>query len=289
VASDGRANRASLLAAVEEGYERAQRTQRDRESGQTSLFGALSSVASEEPATDSFAPGGAANASSDRYPQIDDWPLMKRLSFERESLGFYVTGHPLDRYETELHRHADATTQDLVGKAANSDVRIGGIVGNYRERSLKSGKGRMAIFSLEDQYGAVEVVVFSRAFAQYEQILKGDGPVFVEGRVTFEGDGEAVSPRILLSKVSTLADLRTHHTRDVCLRFSADCLTNEHVGMLQQIVRRHAGDCRIIVELALPNRSTTRLSLSERFMVQPTDELMNDLENIFGKHVAIFR
>ena len=118
--------------------------QRDRESGQTSLFGMLSEAADQ----------AGTPIDDHRYPDVPEWEPRQTLAFEKEALGFYVSGHPLDRYLGDLKRHATATTGSLEGGALQSgaglknraEVIIGGMVTEYRERPLRSGNGRMAIF-----------------------------------------------------------------------------------------------------------------------------------------------
>ncbi|PID38421.1 MAG: DNA polymerase III subunit alpha [Proteobacteria bacterium] len=272
--------RAQLMAALDTAQERAAVTQRDRDSGQTSLFGLLEEAS---------AATGQDDAATEEYPDVPDWAPQVRLSFEKENLGFYVSGHPLDRWVDDLRRHASASTVKLGDLPPGRDVSVGGIIAAYRERPLKSGKGRMAIFQLEDLEGQVEVVCFSRAFEQFEETLKADEPLLVTGRLKFEGEGENVEPRLQMNEAHALAELRTRKTSEVRLSLSADLVQDEQVEQLKDVLRRYRGDCPLIVELTIPKRSKTLLQLSERFCVEPTDDLLLDLERVFGAQVAHLR
>jgi len=276
-------SRARLMAALDAAHERAVAAQRDRDSGQTSLFGMLDSGGS-----------GALESSDDdddehKYPQVPDWEPRQRLAFEKEALGFYVSGHPLDRYEDDLRRHAGASVTTLEGLPDRTEVSVGGMVADYRERPLKNGKGRMAIFNLEDKEGAVEVVIFSRAFDEFESTLKSDEPLLVTGAVRMEGEGESRVPRLQLKNVVTLAALRRQKTREMHLHLDADRVAREQLERLREILLEHVGECRTHVNLSIPKRSQTRLVLSERFSVNPSDELLVKLERLFGERVAVLR
>lgn len=253
--------------------------QRDRESGQTNLLDLLGGTEPRAVATDSAAP-------LEEYPEVQDWAPRVKLAFERENLGFYVSGHPLDRYGDDLRRHATATTAQLAGLPDRSEVTIGGIVAEYRERPLKSGKGRMAIFSFEDIEGQVEVVCFSRAFDEFEQTLKSDEPQLISARLKLEGEEENVVPRLQMNSTVTLADLRSQKTSELHLHLTADGVQVDQIDRLKQLLRGHVGDCKTFVHLALPSRSTTLLELPERYTVSPTDDLLLELERLFGDRVA---
>ena len=272
-------HRGQLIAALDAAQERAAAAQRDRRSGQTSLFGLLESDESEN----------GSDTSNDRlefYPSVPEWAAKTRLGYEKESLGFYISGHPLDRFENDLRRHASTSVSGLAALGDRAEVRVGGVVADYRERPLRSGNGRMAIFNLEDKEGQVEVVCFSKAFAEHEAVLRSDEPLLIKARIRFEGDGEQSTPRLQMTEAVTLADLRSQQTKEVHLHFAADQIGESDLDQLKTLFREHVGDSRTVIHLALPKRSTTTLELSERFSVNPSDEFMHQLERRFGEDVA---
>ncbi|MCK5799772.1 MAG: DNA polymerase III subunit alpha, partial [Deltaproteobacteria bacterium] len=270
-------SRAQIWAALDVAQDRAAAAQRDRDSGQTSLFGLLDEASEVV---------GQASAVAEAYPDVPDWAPKVRLGYEKENLGFYVSGHPLDRWVDDLRRHATATTVKLRDLNTRGDVAVGGIITEYRERALKSGKGRMAIFGLEDLEGHVEVVCFSRAFEAHEETLKTGEPILVTGRLKFEGDGDAREPRLQMNEAQTLAEIRSRKTKEMRLALVADRVQTEQLDRLKDLLRRYRGDCRLTVELTIPKRSRTVLQLSERYCVDPSDDLLLDLERIFGPSVV---
>src|SRR5690606_15011012 len=148
------------------------KTQKDRASGQTSMFAAFAATSAPQ------GPAATGNTAEESYPEVEEWSEKKKLRSEKEALGFYITGHPLDRYAEDLPRITSATTQS-VGKYANpqarfAEVSVAGVISLYRERPLKSGKGRMAFITIEDLHGSIECLVFSKVFNECEDILRGD-------------------------------------------------------------------------------------------------------------------
>jgi DNA polymerase-3 subunit alpha len=273
------ASRARLATALERAVERAQAAQRDRESGQTSLFGAF-----EPPAQK------AAGPAQPDYPAAEDWTPKQQLAFERESLGFYITGHPLDRYADDLRRYATATTAELGERGGRSRVAVGGIVANFRERPLKSGTGRIAFFDLEDPYGQVEVLCFSKAYEQFGEVLKGDEPILVSGVVQMEGqDEETLVPKLRLEEAVPLGKLRTDKTTRMHLHLQADGLTRTRLEELRGLLAAAPGSANVYLHLVIPKRSETVLALGSGYQVKPTDDLLLAVERLFGGRVAQLR
>jgi DNA polymerase-3 subunit alpha len=271
-------NRAQLTCALDAAQERAAAAARDRETGQTNLFGMLAD-----------GPKSAATAIQEVYPDVPDWQPRKKLALEKESLGFYVSGHPLDRFAQDLARYADTSIANLATMPERADVSVGGLVAGYRERPLRTGKGRMAIFALEDQTDSVEVVCFSRPFEEFEAVLKADEPLLISGRVVFEGEGEHLVPRLQMKSAATIAALRQQKTSEMQVHLSADRVGEDQLESLKQILLQHVGECRTRVILDIPKQSQTQLTLSERYSVSPTDDLLLKIEQLFGSPVATLK
>jgi DNA polymerase-3 subunit alpha len=291
---DPQANRARMLALMEIAVERAQKEARERESGQTNLFALMG----EDRASN--ARWGEARAAlpleggRESPPLIDEWAPKQRLGFEKESLGFYITGHPLDRYQTDLKRFRAARTVDVQERTDWDDVQVGGIVGGYKEWPLKSGEGRMCVFTLEDTFGSVRVACFAKAFAAYETVLKSDEPILVTGKVKpgrVEGDDEAqkAAKELNLTEAIPLAQLRAEKTRQMTVELSADALTDERVDALKAALQKHPGSVTTVLRLKVPLRSITDCVLPAQFNVSPTDELLVRIEKLFGENAARLR
>ena len=167
-----------------------QKTQRDRSTGQSSLFGML-----EAPDT------GQATPSCHRILSgVEEWSEQVRLAHEKSTLGVYVSGHPLNRFATLIRKYASTTVESL-GKLKNfEEIRLGGIQTNVRVRPFKNGNGRMAIIQFEDLTGEVEIVAMGDDFDKHEELLTGDAPFLVTGRVRIDKDEDRTRISVRLGR-----------------------------------------------------------------------------------------
>ncbi|MBP6630125.1 MAG: DNA polymerase III subunit alpha [Kofleriaceae bacterium] len=276
-------HRAEQTAVLDAAIERGAAEQRDRRSGQTSLFGMF------DPAPAAGA-GGAAAATpqGELYPETEPWSHKQLLAFEKEALGFYISGHPLDRYRADLQRYANATTVDFhTGRRAAGDAAIGGVVAQYREMVTKKGD-KMARYILEDAEGSIEVVCFPKTFEKVRHVLVSDEPILCSGTVKNEGTAEAAEWKMLLETAVPLSELRQSKTTRVDIHLDADRVTPEQLEALRGILEGQRGNCAAVVRLRIGQRSETVIPLGSDYSVAPSDELLARLERLFGDRVATF-
>jgi DNA polymerase III subunit alpha len=271
-------HRAQLLAALDAALERGASEQRDRKSGQTSLFGLL---AAAEPPKPEGQPQGES------YPDIEAWPPKQLLAFEKEALGFYVSGHPLDRYRGDLTRYATATTSDFgAGARGAGEHSIGGIVSQYREMITKKGD-KMARFMLEDAAGTLEVIAFPKTFEKTRSVLVCDEPILCSGQVKNEGVADAPEWKMILEGAAPLSQLREQKTSRVDIHLDADHLSSDQIDELKTILANATrGNCQAVLRLKIAQRSETVISLPDAWDVSPTEDLLMRLERLFGDRVA---
>jgi DNA polymerase III subunit alpha len=274
-------HRAQLLASLDAALERGAAEQRDRRSGQTSLFGLLAAAEPVKPA------GGAPVGQGEVYPETEIWSPKQLLAFEKEALGFYVSGHPLDRYRGDLQRYASATTSDFpAGKKTAGDASVGGIVSQYREMITKKGD-KMARFMLEDSEGTLEVIAFPKTFEKVRHVLVSDEPILCSGAVKNEGNAESPEWKMLLESAAPLSELRQQKTSRVDIHLNADQLTRDQIDELKTILANATrGNCQAILRLRIPQRSETVVALPDAWAVSPTEDLLTRLERLFGDRVA---
>jgi DNA polymerase-3 subunit alpha len=163
-------SRARMLAALDEAIRIGQAFQRDSQSNQIDIFGLL---------------GGdnkAAKKPGHIYPEVEEWSVQQSLAFEKEALGFYITGHPLDKYDRVIKKITSGTIAELKEKAAAGDVKMGGVVSALKLRNTKKGD-RYGSFNLEDKSGFVEVVAWPDVYRKSVELLNADDPIFVKGRM----------------------------------------------------------------------------------------------------------
>ncbi len=174
--------RRDLFDSVEATADSAQRIKDEKERGQSSLFG---SVAAAAPA--------AGGARSGRPYTAPEWPEDEKLRNEKETLGFYITGHPLNKFADELRLFANATTETL-HQHIDEVVNIGGMVSQLKKSKIKKGPNEgklMAKFILDDQHGSVDVVVFSDLYAKYAKWLENGVAVLLTASVKDTGGVQA--------------------------------------------------------------------------------------------------
>ena len=171
------AHRGQMIAVIDRAIERAQKLQRAKESGQHGLFGGGSS-ASAPPAPEAL-------------PEVDEWPEHEILAAEYSTLGFYISGHPLDKYAGRLQDLKAIDLSTLESRRNGEDIVVAGII--VQSRRMRSRRGaRWAILTLQDRTGVCEALVFPEAFQKLEGLLKAATPLLVKGRVAVEDVGTRV-------------------------------------------------------------------------------------------------
>ncbi|HEY7924038.1 MAG TPA: OB-fold nucleic acid binding domain-containing protein, partial [Vicinamibacteria bacterium] len=259
------ARRAALFAAIDPAMESGQKRQRDRESGQASLFGGPDQAA-------------AASGATERVADAPPWSEAERLAFEKESLGFFISGHPLERHRAELAQWASATTATLAQQAAAGEVSVGGLVTALRLIKTKKGD-RMASFVLEDLEGNVEVLVFPEAYKKAGSRLADDVIVIVKARAEIQDDGKA---RLLASDVMALEHAKLAEARHVTIRVPLGAWDRVKGERLRDILGAHRGDCPVTLEIVRPGSWSAALAASAYYRVRPDAVLRNEVEALLG-------
>ena len=265
-----KARRSQLMAVLEESMEIGQKVQREKEQGQESLFGTAEIV----------------NHKGNGYgklPDIDEWPENVLLGFEKEALGFYITGHPLARHSAAIKRFATCDTAGLHERPDKSEVKVCGIVAGLKELTTKKGD-RMAFVTLEDLSGFVEMVVFPETYQAAMELLKGEEPLLVSGTL----DVGEESCKLLATEVLPLREVKERLTKKVHFRLTTPGLSEGQLTALKDIIDHHRGSCDVLLHLVIPNRSETVIGLPESQKVAASDEIMDAAEKLFGYNVVTF-
>jgi DNA polymerase-3 subunit alpha len=256
--------RSQCMAMVDAAIEYGQRIRRDRESGQKGLFAnALS---------------GNASIAEPAPPDIPEWAVEQRLAFEKETLGFYVSGHPLDRFATEVSRFSKKSIADLISDAKSVECRIAGIVTDFRTKRTKKGD-LMGIFTLEDLTGAVETVVFPNAYSKFEPYMTADCPVLVSGKFEVE---EERGCKLIASDLQPLTGIAERNARTLRISASLSHLSPGSATMLHRLLESNRGDTGVDVELYNPADFRVNIQSSDFVKVKSSPELIEKIESICG-------
>jgi len=281
--------RARVFCAIDMASERAAEAQRERESGQTSLLSLFGGGGPDKRAGNG-SNGNGHGLFEDKYPDNDEWMPKELLAYEKESLGFYISGHPLDRFATEIKRFTTAFARNCFEKGERAEVILAGVVTSYQERPMKNGTGKYAFMTLEDHTGQVEYIVNSKKVDDYRELLSGDEPLLVTGLVDAPfGDGEAARERLRFMDAKLLSRIRSEKSSMLDIRLNADTVRGEQLQLLEKLLRAHAGPCRTTLRMEIPKRSVTTLDLSDEYNVAASDDLLARIEQIFGDRVAVLR
>jgi DNA polymerase-3 subunit alpha len=264
------AKRAPLVAALEGAMELGQRLQKERSSNQASLFAEAEVVLT-------------AGNGVGTLPEIPEWREKELLAFEKEALGFYITGHPLDRYGDDVRRFSTVTTATISERSDKTEVRLCGIVSSLSEKITKKGD-RMAFALIEDQMGSVELMVFPDVYGKCSPFLKTDDPLLVTGILEV---GEE-SCKIRATDVSPLGALKETHSRRVNFVLDAAKASRAQLQSLKDIIGRHPGECPSRLQIVIPDTCRTTLRLPSSFSVRPSDDLSLEAEGLFGYNVTVF-
>ena len=255
------ARRARLFGAVDRAIENGGRHQRDREKGQSQLFGGFG----EDDSVSSVV----------ALPDAPAWTEMQQLAGEKEALGLYMSGHPLDRFGEELKTFGARRVADLTQSEA--DIWVGGIVSGLRP--LKTRKGdRMAVFMLDDVGGAVEVVVFPETFSKFGSLVESDAMLLVRGKL--ERDDE--SARIVSTELMPIASLKERTTREVVIHLGQALQGRPTLEALAELLSRHRGDRRVLLELDVKGPPPMRVRADVAQRVRPSEKLVAEVEQICG-------
>jgi DNA polymerase III subunit alpha len=277
-------SRASAAASVELALERSKAATKDRAAGQADMFGLFAAAA----------PAQAAAMSGDRYIDAAPWDSRELLQFEKKSLGFYLSGHPLDRYG----RIAVISTADVAEQQERSKVKLAGMVEGYRERPMKTGGGKMAFFELEDRMGRIEVKVRPQQVDAFSAVLASGEPVVLKGMMAYdrrnqddadEENAAEPTPQILLDEAQLLSDFIRTETRGVALRIAHERARTEQLQKLAELFRTCRGGCPVTLTLSLDDGTEVQLALGSEFRVEASDPMLAGLERLFGDRVAELR
>ena len=231
---------------------------------------------------------GDTEESEPQLPFAPPLPESEKLAFEKEALGFYMSGHPMRQYLAELGDYGvqdSAQIRKKFGPGANpqDDVRIGGIVVDKKLHRTKKGD-QMAFFTIEDMAGQLEVIAFSEVFDACRDLLDEEGLLVVIGTIE-PGEEE---PKMMATEVVTLAEFRSGLCRELRLQVDQQQLLGQGMEDLADILLQNKGGaCRVVIKLTLDD-STALLKLGEAYKVQPSESLLSGALNIFGNGSATY-
>ena len=212
-----------------------------------------------------------------------EWPSNQKLSMEREALGFYLSGHPLERFKSELNRLKAANTTSVRSMTDGANTQVAGVVTFLKLKNTKKGD-RYATFVLEDLLGTLECVVWPDTYKVIFELLHSEEPVMVTGRLDI-GDERVV---LMVNSAEPLTKLRDNSASEALITINSNLANEKGLENLKTVLKRFKGDCKVRLKVQKSD-SEVILALPPELCVAPSEDLCNELEKLFGEHVLSFK
>jgi len=262
--SCGGGHRAQLLKALDTAVEFGQRSQRDRQNGQASLFDIL----------------GDFSHSVQKLPDAPGMPDSQILAMEKETLGLYVSGHPLTRHEGIIKGYTTASTVKLADIDDGEQVSVAGMIVSLRRHTTKNDK-QMAFATLEDLEGMADLVIFSEALTNFSSALQEGNIVWVRGVVS-NGQGNRDISCVRVDEILSLEDVRRKFIASVHVNIPEDKLDPSILRSLKDICLSNKGDCALLLHLKTSRYREVVIQANPETRVAPTESLISQIEQLTG-------
>jgi len=267
-AMDSLGRRAQLMDVLDKAMERAQKAQRDAESGQHGLFGVFQQ--------------DDAGAGNEKLPNVPDWDEHTRLAAEKEILGFFISGHPLEKYKDKLQDLQALSTADLAGwknsTGKDETIAIAGIIGNVRV--LKSKRGDFyAQATLEDMSGTIDMIVFPEAYKRIGDKVKLEVPVLVRAGVRIE---EGTNPKITAAEIMPLDDAKVPVPRAIRIRIPLETAGDAAVDDLHALFLERKGEAKVLFDVERQGDFMVVME-AEGYNVLPDRNFIARVEQLCGR------
>jgi DNA polymerase III subunit alpha len=275
--------RRTLLTNLDQTLSLAQSEQKDRAIGQKSLFAARPPASAQKKRKHDTA---SVPKSALYEPDFID---RETLHAEKEAIGFYLSGHPLDGFLGiigELTSHLISDVQEL---GNGTEVVVAGVVRSISEKQQKRGTGVMARIELEDRFGVITVMAFSTIYEPSRDIVQGREPIIIRGRVKAESAQDDDRPdrrtvELLADSISLFAEEAARSTRAISLDIRADTDCSKALLSLQKVVRTYQGSIPLQFQLEVPGRGRVRMQPHKDYCLRMHEDALQAISTLVGKH-----
>lgn len=260
-------DRAVMFAAMPEAVKAAEQSAANASAGMADLFGDVVPTASED--GDVYA----------EFRKVRSWSIKERLNNEKDTLGLYLTGHPIEEYRHELKHLVSARIVDL--KADKASQNVAGLVVGLRVMKTKRGDN-MAFVTLDDRSGRIECAVFSDTYNEYRERLVKDAMLVIEGQVNFDDYSGGLKMRA--NKVLSLADARIDLARALAINVWSNQLSDDFSRSLDKTLTPYKnGRCKVKLNYHRPDAQGC-VVLGKEWLVRPEDALLENLREVYGRN-----
>jgi len=261
--------RSQLFAVYEAAMEKGQQAQKQKNDKQKSLF-------------EAFDTNGSKAQLSYKYPDIAEWGESELLSHEKETLGFFISSHPLVSYERDLKKFSTIDTSKIHYMNDGEEVKIGGVPVTINEIKTRRGE-RMAFVTIEDLKGSIEIIVFAELYKDVAAVLKGEQPIMIKGKVSIDANNQKAKVRAEV--IMPLSEAFKKLPSSVHFNLDTSIITKPQLEKFKNILKSHPGECAAFLHLFIPSRSETIITLPAELRLNPSEALFQEVEYLFGSHV----
>ncbi|MEX1002829.1 MAG: DNA polymerase III subunit alpha [Crocinitomicaceae bacterium] len=239
------------------------RVQENKDSSQVSMFGEVSAEDVPQP----------------QPPRIEEWPTLTKLSKEKEVIGIYISGHPLDDFKLEIKSFCNASVSDIIQleKHANRELKIAGIITDAQHRTTKHGNP-FGTFDIEDYSDSQRIFVFGEDYMRFKHMLSLGTFVYMTGRVQKKKYGDELEFKV--TAMDLLSELREKKAKTLCLSVESADLTDKMIDELYHLVQDHSGNCSLKFILKDHKSKSTIKMPSRSFKVNVENAFIHEVEKL---------
>ena len=262
-------SRASMMSRLQQYMDMGQARQRDQQLGQSNLFDAFE----EE----------VANETPDKSNGVQEWSDHDRLRFEKETIGFYVSGHPLARYQKDIDWFTDSSSASISEQDNGKSVSLAGVPFKVILKTTRRGD-KMALVTLEDLQGTVEVTLWPEIYQASADILATDEPILVKGTV----DSVDNVPKVIAKEILPLSEAKNHWKGKIHVQIRTPGLEKEMMVSIKNVLSGHPGTNPLLVHFIFPDSKTGIRTVAADMKVRPSDEVIREVEDLLGENSIYF-
>ncbi|MEX2605774.1 MAG: DNA polymerase III subunit alpha [Kiritimatiellia bacterium] len=259
-------SRARLFEGIEFALQRAVSLRKDRDQGQTSLFDLMDGEQNQGEVND------------EDLPDVEPWPASEMLAYEKNLLGFYISGHPLEEFEWEIKQYSTHTFEELKEVESGTPVRLGGLITEWRKFFNKNGN-EMATFRLEGLSGSLSMVMFKEAAQQFAKSLQDELPVMVAGEYGMRED----NPQVVVQEVVILEQTPAWYAEKASVHLTEAQVGEDRLRELRERLISFRGTVPLHFCVTFPGGERVYLNSDSEFKVHPSHAFKQEVEHLFGE------
>jgi DNA polymerase-3 subunit alpha len=256
--------RAQMFSALDSILESSSRIQKEKATGQLSFF------------DHDFTQGAFKKNATAAIPHVKEWPEPQLLAFEKEIIGFYISGHPLARYAKQLMLFSSSSTANLHLHKDEDEIKLVGLIAKIKNTTTRLKQEKMAILKLEDLQGSVEALVFPRAYQKIWRYIQPNTVVLARGNLSLKEE----TPKILINDLFPFDEIYKLVT---AVKINLSGVRENIYESLKELLASNRGSVPIYLHLDTPTKSRVHLVVGEGLYVSPSEKLIQDIENLLGE------